>query len=190
MSALDKSQLRKAAFAARKAAHGAGLGPLVTAALLAEIGPVTGAIIAGYMPIRTEVDPQPAMIALARGNRVCVPVIIGPNQALRFREWHDGADMVEGPFGAQVPAAGDWLVPQIVIVPLVGFDPQGNRLGYGGGYYDRSLQALRAANPDLRAIGLAYGAQELAAVPTEPTDERLDAVVTEAGRIAPRPMAP
>jgi 5-formyltetrahydrofolate cyclo-ligase len=87
--------------------------------------------------------------------------------------------MVAGPFGALIPEAGDDVVPEVLIVPLVAFDRAGNRLGYGGGFYDRTLEGLRAARPTF-AIGFAYAAQEAEALPLEPTDQPLDAIVTEA----------
>jgi 5-formyltetrahydrofolate cyclo-ligase len=83
-----------------------------------------------------------------------------------------------------IPEAGDWMIPQIVIVPLVAFDRRGGRLGYGGGFYDRTLEMLRAAQPTM-AIGFAYEAQEDANLPLEPTDQPLDLIVTERGIITP-----
>jgi 5-formyltetrahydrofolate cyclo-ligase len=88
--------------------------------------------------------------------------------------------MVEGPFGAKIPEAGADVIPEVLIVPLVAFDARGFRLGYGGGFYDRTLEGLRARGPVV-AVGFAYGAQEAEALPLEPTDQRLDAIVTEAG---------
>lgn len=181
-----KAALRKRAFAARAASFGVASVKDANAALLAEIGPVTGKIVAAYMTMRTELDPTPTMQALAAGNRICVPVIEARGQPLKFREWTPGCDMVDGPFGARVPASGDWLEPEIVIVPLVAFDADCNRLGYGGGFYDRTLERLRALRPT-RAIGFAYAAQQMAGLVLEPTDQRLDAVVTEAG--VHRPLA-
>lgn len=178
MSEDAKTVARKAAFAARKRAHEAGHGAVLSKALRREIGPITGRIIAGYMPIRTEADPVPVMTDLSQMNQICVPVIDGSGQPLRFRQWRPDAQMVEGPFGAAIPAKGDWLEPDIVIVPLVGFDAACNRLGYGGGFYDRTLAGLRARG-QVRALGLAYAAQELPSLPLEPTDERLDCIVTE-----------
>ena len=90
--------------------------------------------------------------------------------------------MVDGPFGAKVPALLDWVDPEILIVPLVAFDRYGGRLGYGGGFYDRTLQQLRAARATL-AIGFAYSAQEADDLPLEPTDQPLDMIVTETGVI-------
>ena len=88
--------------------------------------------------------------------------------------------MVEGPFGARVPEGGAWIVPQVLIVPLLAWDRRLYRLGYGGGFYDRTLQGLRQRGPVL-AIGFAFAAQEVAEVPIDATDQRLDMVVTESG---------
>jgi 5-formyltetrahydrofolate cyclo-ligase len=177
-----KAAARTAAFAARKAAFAAGQGQ--AAEILADLlAAHAGKVLSGYMPMRTEIDPLPAMAA--HQGPVGVPVIPGKGVPLRFREWTPGAAMVEGPFGARVPAEGAWLEPEVLIVPLLAFDRRGFRLGYGGGYYDRTLQMLRARRPTL-AIGFAFAAQEVPEVPTEPTDERLDLIVTETGPIQPR----
>ena len=184
-----KTSLRQSALDARERAFEmrAETGAVATATghLLARIGRADGLIVAGYMPMRSEIDPLPAMTALhGMGARLCVPVIAGRGLPLDFREWTPEAALVDGPFGARVPAAGDWLRPDVLIVPLVGFDASCNRLGYGGGYYDRTLARLKAARP-VRAIGFAFAAQRLPAIPTEPTDVALDAIVTEAGVIHP-----
>ncbi len=183
-----KAALRKVAYAARKSAFAAradtGAVAAATDHLLAWLGDVSANVVAGYMPIRTELDPLPAMTRLASAGRVCVPVIDGAGRPLLFRDWTPDAVMIDGPFGAQVPEGGAWRVPDVLIVPLVGFDAGCNRLGYGGGFYDRTLARLRAAGP-VRAVGFAYAAQELDRLPVEPTDQRLDAVVTEAGVIRP-----
>jgi 5-formyltetrahydrofolate cyclo-ligase len=117
---------------------------------------------------------------VAQLGAVGVPVILGPGQALRFREWSPGCAMVDGAFGARIPAEGAWVEPEVVIVPLVGFDARGYRLGYGGGFYDRTLAGLRARHPVL-AVGFAFAAQELPEVPIDEFDQRLDVIVTEAG---------
>nr|NIP74688.1 5-formyltetrahydrofolate cyclo-ligase [Xanthomonadales bacterium] len=93
-------------------------------------------------------------------------------------------EMVDGPFGARLPAEGAWLEPQLLIVPLVAFDRQCWRLGYGGGFYDRTLERLSAERRTL-AIGLAYAVQQIDEVPRDPTDQQLDGVVTEQGLIRP-----
>lgn len=172
-----KAQARKTAFAARKLAFEAGQGR--AAAILAEfLAPHRDKVLAGYMPMRTEIDPLPAMAAHVAP--VGVPVIIGPGQPLRFRQWTPDARMIEGDFKAMIPETGDWVVPQVVIVPMVAFDARGYRLGYGGGFYDRTLEGLKARGPVL-AVGFAFTAQELDEVPIESTDQRLDALVTEQG---------
>lgn len=174
-----KAAARKAAFARRKAAHAAdpGTGAGHLSALLAGH---RGVPVAGYMPIRSEIDPRPAMAEAAAHGPVGVPVIEGAGRPLRFALWEPEMALVEGAFGALVPAAPVFMVPQIVIVPLVAFDRQGGRLGYGGGFYDRTLEGLRARGPVL-AVGFAYAAQEAGALPLEPTDQPLDMIVTERG---------
>ena len=172
-----KAAARKAAFAARKEAFAKGQGQ--AAELLADVlAAHKGRALAGYMAMRTEIDPMAAMAA--HEGAVGVPVILGPGQALRFREWSPGCAMVAGEFGALIPAEGAWVEPEVVIVPLVGFDARGYRLGYGGGFYDRTLAGLRARHPVL-AVGFAFAAQELAEVPVDQYDQRLDVIVTEAG---------
>jgi len=180
----QKVSLRAEAFARRAAAHEARAEatPRANANLLAHLGPLApGTVVSGYRPIRTEIDPTPAMAALHEtGARLCVPVIEAAGLPLKFREWSPGCAMETGPFGAEVPASGDWLTPGVVIVPMVAFDRTGHRLGYGGGFYDRTLDMLREAAPT-RAIGLAYAAQLGPDLPAHEGDHRLDAVVTEAG---------
>ncbi len=172
-----KAGAREAAFAARKTAFAAGQGQ--AAEILADyLAGQGGKVLSGYMPMRTEIDPLPAMAA--HQGTVGVPVIIGKGMALRFREWSPGAKMVEGAFNALIPEEGLWVEPQVLIVPLLAFDARGYRLGYGGGFYDRTLEALRAKGPVL-AVGFAFAAQEVAEVPIDATDQRLDAVVTEKG---------
>ncbi len=176
-----KAAARAAAFGRRKAAF-AGRGPDDAARLIAALAAHTGRILSGYMPMRTEIDCLPAMAA--HPGPVGVPVILGRGQALAFRAWTPDAEMVDGPFGAQVPADGRWVTPDVLIVPLLAFDARGYRLGYGGGFYDRTLEALRAAG-SVTAIGFAFDAQEVAAVPTEPTDQPLDLIVTPTRVLTP-----
>lgn len=175
--ALVKAEARKAAFAARKEAFARGQGQ--AAEILADVlAAHRGKALAGYMPMRTEIDPLPAMAA--HQGPVGVPVILGPGQALKFREWTPGCAMEEGAFRAFIPVEGAWVEPEVVIVPLVAFDARGYRLGYGGGFYDRTLEGLRARRPTI-AVGFAFEAQEMAEVPIEDTDQKLDFIVTETG---------
>lgn len=173
-----KAQARKAAFARRKAAFEARQG---TAGYLSEVlAGYRGVPLAGYMPMRTEIDPLAAMEEASAHGPVGVPVIMGTAQPLKFRAWTPDAVMVPGEFGAEIPETGDWITPEIVIVPLVAFDLNGGRLGYGGGFYDRTLERLRAQRPTL-AIGFAYGDQAAEDLPLEATDQPLDMIVTERG---------
>ncbi len=176
-----KDAARRAAFGRRKAAHGAGLDAAAQEALRQALAPWAGRVLSGYMPIRTEADPLPVMAEWRAP--VGVPVILGRGRPLAFHRWRPGAEMVEGPFGALVPAAAEEVVPEVLIVPLLAFDARGYRLGYGGGFYDRTLERLRAAAPGTVAIGFAYAAQQVADLPAEATDQRLDAVATERGII-------
>ena len=174
-----KAEARKAAFAARSGAFAAGQGR--AADLLADyLAAHRGKSLSGYMPMRTEIDPLPAMAA--HQGPVCVPVIIGKGQPLKFREWSPGCAMIAGEFGAFIPAEGAWIEPDVLIVPLLAFDARGYRLGYGGGYYDRTLQGLRARQATV-AIGFAFAAQQVGEVPIDAFDQRLDAVITETGLI-------
>lgn len=177
---LDKSGARQAAFARRKVAHSAGLDGAAQALLRDHLAPFRGLPLVGYMPIRTEIDPLPVMEDWSHHSLVGVPVIPGPDQPLTFHQWTPGCALTVGAFGALIPDNAAEVVPRVVIVPLVAFDRAGNRLGYGGGFYDRTLEKLRARGP-VHAVGYAYGAQEAEALPLEPTDQPLDAIVTEGG---------
>lgn len=179
---MDKTAARTAAFARRKAAHDPHA---ATAGYLSEVlAGYRGVPLAGYMSMRTEIDPTSAMEEAAAHGPVGVPVIIAAGQPLKFRQWEPDSTMIKGDFGALIPQLGDWITPQIVVVPLVAFDTRGGRLGYGGGFYDRTLEKLRASRPTM-AIGFAYAAQEDENLPLEPTDQPLDLIVTEHGIITP-----
>ena len=173
----DKDAARKAAFARRKAAHATATDADATL-LLSVLEAHRGRAVAGYMPIRTEIDPLPAMAVASGFGPVAVPVIVGAGLPLRFSRWTPDGALRDGPFGARIPARDDFLEPEVLIVPLVAFTTGGQRLGYGGGYYDRTLERLRALQPTL-AIGFAYDAQEADHLPTEPTDQTLDMIVTQ-----------
>ena len=178
-----KAEARKAAFARRKAAHEAA--PPGEAGHLAEVlAGYRGVPLSAYMAIRTEIDPLPVMAEAAAHGPVGVPVIQGKGLPLKFSRWEPGCALREGPFGAMIPETDDFFEPEILIVPLVAFDRQGGRLGYGGGFYDRTLEILRSRRPTL-AIGFAFGAQEDVDLPLEETDQPLDLIVTEAEVITP-----
>ena len=172
-----KAAARKAAFARRKAAFEMNK-PGAAGHLSEVLAGYRGVSLAGYMPIRTEIDPLPAMAEAAAHGDVGVPVIKAEGLPLRFSRWQPEGALRDGPFGAKVPQVDDFFEPEIVIVPLVAFDLSGGRLGYGGGFYDRTLEQLRARRATL-AIGFAFDAQEADSLPLEPTDQPLDMIVTE-----------
>ena len=175
-----KAAARKSARLQRAGLVSAAAPQLLADALLAKCPPPTGAIIAGYWPMGEEMDPRPLMLALAsRGHALALPVTPPRGQPLTFRAWAPGAALRAGPMGTSEPFAGDELRPDILLVPLLAFDRVGRRLGYGGGYYDRTLAAL----PGAKAIGIAYAGQEMAEVPAGPQDFRLPLIATEAGVI-------
>lgn len=176
MAAL-KAELRRAALEARAAAHAAAR-PGAAGKLSEWLAGWRGAAVAGYLPIRSELDPRPAMAEASARGPVAVPVIVAKDAPLRFALWTPEMALVPGPFGTLRPEEPEYITPEIVLVPLVAFDRRGGRLGYGGGFYDRTLEQLRAAGP-VHAAGLAYAAQEVEAVPLEPTDQPLDLIITE-----------
>ena len=140
------------------------------------------AVVAGYHALGAELGPWPVLRKLAaQGGRVALPVALQSDAPLIFRAWRDGQPLE--PDAARIPsptAEAQTLTPSLVIVPLLAFDRCGYRLGQGGGFYDRTLQALRAAGP-LFTIGLAYAGQEIDQVPREIHDQALDAILTESG---------
>lgn len=147
-------------------------GHLLSAGL---IGP--GAVIGGFWPLPGEIDTRALLLALAgRGHRLALPLTPARGAGLSFRRWRPGAPMRPGRFGTLEPADGQAVQPTLLLVPLLAFDRRGGRLGYGGGYYDRTLAAAAFAT-----IGCGFAVQEVDRVPTETHDHALDAVATEAG---------
>lgn len=148
---------------------------------LREIRPPAGTVFSGYLPIRDELDPRPLMQELIeRGHLAALPVVAGRDEPLLFRRWTPGQPLIEDAFGVSIPMQDAEVVrPMLLIVPLLAFDAAGFRLGYGGGYYDRTLAALRAGGGPVTAVGFAYGAQEFDDFPRHAGDQRLDCIVTE-----------
>jgi 5-formyltetrahydrofolate cyclo-ligase len=176
----EKAEIRRLALAARRALPGAG--EALRDVILREAPPPPGALIGGFWPMGAEIDTRPLLDALhARGHGIALPVTPPRGQPLIFRPWSPGTAMARGPMGTQHPAAGDPVTPDWLIIPLLAFDRTGARLGYGGGYYDRTLALL----PQATAIGVAYATQEIPQVPTGPHDVRLAAIATERGMIRP-----
>ena len=184
-AAQSKSDLRAAGLAARDALSGeqrtAAALALAARGLPVEIARgVRGVIVSGYAPIRSEIDPVPLMRALAsQGARLALPAVLARGKSLAFRAWSPNDRLMMGPLGILEPSpAAAEVIPDIVLVPLAAFDRLGHRIGYGAGHYDHTLAHLRKAKP-IAAIGLAFAAQEIDAVPALQHDERLDYVLTE-----------
>lgn len=180
----EKLAAREALDAAARAAAAARIeGHL--AALLAPRPPAT---LAFCWPVRGEFDCRPlALELLAKGWRLCQPVVTATGEAMSFRAWTPESAMTSDPYGIPVPAAGAALRPDIVLVPLVAFDERRYRLGYGGGYFDRTLAALA---PAPYAIGIGYEVARAASVHPQAHDVPMDMIVTEAGcRGEPLPVA-
>lgn len=149
---------------------------------IAFVGPPRGAIVSGFLPIGAEIDPLPLMLRIAReGYGLALPVIDGKSRPLVFRRWRPGDPLAEGAWGIREPLpTAPATDPDIMLVPLLAFDAAGYRIGYGGGFYDRTLAAARVRKQVL-AIGLAYDSQEVPAVPRHDFDQRLDWVLTSSG---------
>ena len=139
--------------------------------------------LSAYLPVRAEFDVTPILRhAHARGCQTCLPVVPGRGRPLLFRRWAPGDPLVEGRFGIAVPPQeADTLEPEILLVPLLAFDDDGYRLGYGGGFYDRTLASRRAQAPGTLAVGVAFSGQRVERVPRGTEDERLDWILTEVG---------
>ena len=141
-----------------------------------------GSVISGYWPIRDELDPRATLQALAeQGHRIALPVSIAPGAPLAFRAWSPGEPLAPDIMRIEAPLpTAPALTPRLLLVPMLAFDSACRRLGYGAGFYDRTLATLRAAGRVI-AVGLAFSAQETKRVPVGPDDAPLDAVVTENG---------
>jgi 5-formyltetrahydrofolate cyclo-ligase len=180
-AATEKPELRRQALARRDALPGAERA--AAAELIAARGlpvPVAGAIVSGFMPIKSEINPLPLMRKLAAaGARLALPVVAGAGLPLVMRAFAFGAPLEAGVWGIrQPPPEAAQVAPDILLVPLLAFDRSGHRIGYGAGYYDLTIAALRASKSVI-AAGIAFAAQEIAAVPATPRDARLDLVLTE-----------
>lgn len=168
-AALPRDEATAAALAVRDQILAAGIVP-------------PDALVSGFWPISDEFDVRPTLEALgARGHTLCLPVVVGRGRPLAFRAWKPGDPLDHAGFGLSVPR---WdappAVPDFLLVPLLAFDRRGYRLGYGGGYFDRTIETLRAHPKPIIALGVAFAAQEVPEVPILPHDQRLDGIATEA----------
>lgn len=179
----DKRQLRREAMARRtdaRAKTGPLAGYLVATQFLENITISEAAVIAGYWPINDEITPVPLMKRLHQdGFNVALPAVVERDARLQFRGWEPDLELEPGPFGTLHPPAtiGD-APPSVVLVPLLAFDSEGNRLGYGAGYYDRTLATLRDQR-EVLAVGYSFEAQRIDTLRCHDGDQKLDWVVTE-----------
>ena len=177
-----KAELRREALARRDALPPAERAQAAEA-VAARAFPVplkSQSIVSGFMPMKSEINPLPLMRKLAAaGARLALPVMAGRGQPLIMRAWGVGEPLAAGVWGIREPQPSAAVVaPDILLVPLLAFDRAGHRIGYGAGYYDMTIAALRARQAVV-AVGLAFAAQEIAAVPATPHDAPLDLVLTE-----------
>jgi 5-formyltetrahydrofolate cyclo-ligase len=180
-----KDQIRKQAIERRTGlALRSELSQNVARNFLASIPVPPGAVVSSYFAIDEEADPSSLVAKLRqRGHRIVLPRVSGRNQPLDFHLWTGDTDLVRGGFGLSEPSR-EWpkLSPDVLIVPLLAFDRRGYRIGYGAGYYDRTLRMLRQAK-EIVAAGFAFSAQEFVHLPHAEHDERLDWMVTDAGAL-------
>ena len=140
--------------------------------------------LAFYYPINTEVDPSPILRLLKKRNlNYCLPVVQNLNSPLIFREWRDDAKLIVSNFGAKIPSEGNLLIPDLILIPLLAYDDYGSRLGYGGGFYDRTIFSFKKnLEKKIFTLGLAFSCQKyFGKLPTEKNDEKIDSVLTEEG---------
>jgi len=177
----DKAQLRTAALAKRDALPAAERQQ--GAETITREFPLSikqGTIVSGFMPMRSEINPLPLMRKLAaQGAQLALPVIQGRGKPLLMRAWSFGAPLEARQWGIKEPTDDAPVVdPDVLLVPLACFDRAGHRVGYGAGYFDKTIRALRAKK-SVTAVGLAFAVQEIARVPATEFDEPLDLVLTE-----------
>ncbi|WP_035721510.1 5-formyltetrahydrofolate cyclo-ligase [Bradyrhizobium sp. ARR65] len=178
----SKGTLRAAALAARDALSGeqrsAAAEAIAARGLPFEVAP--GAVVAGYSPIRSEIDPLPLMRTLAaRSAKLALPTVTARGHALIFRAWSPGDRLTLGALGILEPSpAAAEVVPDIMLVPLAAFDRLGHRIGYGAGHYDFTFAHLRKMKPVI-GVGLAFAVQEIETIPALSHDVALDYVLTE-----------
>jgi len=135
-------------------------------------------IVAGYISVNHEIDIFDSMTKIVNNNTLCLPEVVKGNQKLNFNKWYVDSEMVTGLFRIPIPKEKEPIIPNYIIVPLVSFDKKKNRLGYGGGYYDATINYLRKNNKNLKTIGTGFDEQECSSVPFEKFDEPLDMIIT------------
>lgn len=189
MNLIDAKRSLRTAMFARRGALSAEERGVAAAGLLATMrrerpieaaGLVSGLVVSGFWPIKDEIDIRPLMTELHdKGCQLALPVVQGRGLPLLFRAWRPGDPLEAGVFGTlQPPAEHKTLEPDALLVPLLACDAEGWRLGYGGGFYDRTLQGLRARRK-VTAVGVGFDGQIVPEVPHGPDDQRLDWMLTD-----------
>ena len=179
--AQQRTQWRTQLLDARKtipAAQRAAADATLDARLRTLLNTIDAGVLAFYWPMQSEFDARPAVtgwLAAGGGRHAVLPVVMAKHQPLQFRAWTPRTVMQAAGFGTSVPSTGEWLVPTVLLIPLVGYDDAGYRLGYGGGFYDRTLAAL---HPQPRSIGIGYASGSLATIHPQTYDLKLDAILT------------
>jgi 5-formyltetrahydrofolate cyclo-ligase len=181
----NKAEARKAAAKIRKSAHEAIMAeaPLMLAAHQFPVQPtVSCKVVSAFFPYKSEIDTRPLLGKLAgEGWTTCLPIVIALGEPLIFRRWMPGQPTTPGTWDIPQPTDdAEQVEPDVLLVPMMAFDRHGFRLGYGGGFYDRTLEMLRSKKP-ITAIGVAYAAQEVDSVAHDSHDQALDYVLTEKG---------
>ena len=181
----QKKDMRKAQLARRAEAfarHGPAAGEALARHGIGFCNPVPGSFVSSFLAIGEEIDTMPLMRRLwCDGQSICLPVMVGKDKPLKFRMWRQGEPLDEVKWGIKEPRPSALEVPpDAMLVPLLAFDAKGYRLGYGGGFYDRTIAGIRLQKPVVN-IGLAYDELEVDAVPYSEYDQRLDWVLTPSG---------
>ena len=179
-----KQSLRRTMTARRDAidiAERAAAAASLAAHIMGRLGFPAQSCIAGYFPFRSEFDVLPLLRVLHEADHVlALPIVVGRGQGLTFRRYRPGDAMALNALGIPEPGAeAETVAPTHVLVPLLAFDDLGYRLGYGGGYYDRTLAALRSVGHRVQTVGIGFDMQRVEAVPRSAADQRLELIVTE-----------
>lgn len=157
----------------------------IVAHLLANFGELATRTVGFCWPVKHEPDVRAALTTWAqRGGRAALAVVVAKDEPLAFRAWHPDTPLTPDRYGIPTPSSGDWLTPEAILLPLNAFDAEGFRLGYGGGYFDRTLAAL---SPRPLAVGVGFEINRVDSIRPQPHDQRLDWIVTEAGAFRPPP---
>tara|TARA_Y100000739_G_C20595148_1_gene459943 strand:+ start:1562 stop:2122 length:561 start_codon:yes stop_codon:yes gene_type:complete len=174
----QKGDYRRTALAIRKSSATKNKNIAINKALNLVTNSEKAKVIAGYLSIGSEANPISFMIKRASFQKVTVPVVINSREALKFSLWTPSSKLKTADFGVSIPRVNEFLEPDIIVVPMLAFNSRGARLGYGGGFYDRTLSSLRATKK-ITAIGIAFSEQQIEGLPIGKNDQFVDCIVTD-----------